>query len=74
MFDKDVPVPPVLKPDGRKPKFPFASMEVGDSLPVTKKQRQSAVNAVQYITKVTGGAKRFTVRAYEGGYRVWRIS
>ena len=62
---------PVAKARGRK-KYPFGDMEVGDSFLADMSQRQRLANAACFYGKRNNC--RFTVRAVEGGIRVWRVA
>ena len=62
-IEKNIPAP------GRRAKYPFAEMEVGDSFeaPESAKLRTAAYNA----GKKSG--RKFTCRTHDGALRVWRI-
>jgi hypothetical protein len=64
--DKDIPIPP------RRLKYPWSTMEVGDSFFVPGKNSQSFGNTVQHARRTTG--RTFTARKVEGGLRIWRTS
>ena len=68
-IEKDVPIPG--KSVGRRCKYPFKDMEVGDSvlLPMQIKQVHSRL----YHCRHQLGFK-FTARSSEGGVRCWRIA
>lgn len=74
-IDKNIPIPKVnrgghLKP--REAKYPWAQMEVGNSFfvpEVTVKQFGSTVYAA---SKRSG--RKFTIRAVDGGVRIWRTA
>jgi hypothetical protein len=72
-IEKNVELPPKRK--GRGPgkyKYPFPSMEVGDSFvaPITIKRLSTAANN---WTKRNGKGRRFTCRTVENGTRCWRV-
>ena len=83
-IDKNVPIPESKFGQGgfgRKPKYPFADMEVGDSFLVKciRKQRGRVqtrlCNAASIYKRKHDRKTDFTTRASddEGGIRVWRI-
>lgn len=91
-IDKNVPPPPKGHggPAGRPSKYPFASMEVGDSflVPYPREARTSdeavklwqatknlITNAVsQYKIRTGNRSQQYTTRAEDSGVRVWRIA
>ena len=64
-IDKDVPMPNMWQ------KYPLGDMEIGDSffLPRAKTQNISPMLRKYSIRN----NKKFSVRAVDGGVRVWRI-
>jgi hypothetical protein len=68
-IEKNIPVPHSSK--GRKQRYPFASMEPGDSFLVADKELEAKVrmsaNGYGYRH-----SKRFVVRLVDEGVRVWR--
>lgn len=75
---KDKPLPPRAKRGGRRLKYPFAAMEVGDAfcVPVdgcAKRQANLITRAAAY-TKQHGPHKKFTTRLLDGDVWVWRIA
>jgi uncharacterized protein (DUF2249 family) len=71
-IEKSVPLP--KKEDGRKrTKFPWDSMEVGDSFFVEGTKRTSMSSNITQIN-ATRAPKKFTQRSVEGGVRVWRVA
>ena len=67
-IDKGVPVPA----GARYQKYPFKSMEIGDSFFVpggTNKTHGSITSGAQ---KALG--HKYTIRQVEGGLRVWRVA
>ncbi len=70
--DKGVPMPKAertqLKP--RESKYPWASMEVGDSFEVAGKTTKNFGTACYAAGKRLG--KKFAARATDTGVRVWR--
>lgn len=69
-IDKDVPFPGA--PTKRAPKYPWATMEVGESFLVTAppKYFQSMVGHAGRLHK----GRKFACRSIDGGIRVWRIA
>lgn len=69
-IEKGVPIPP--KGGGRPIVYPFAEMDVGDSVLITNKTQ---AHASATSNKVGGRlGRKFTTRKVEGGIRVWRVS
>lgn len=68
-IDKNVPIPNV----GRK-RFPFDSMEVGDSFLVTVKDRSSCLAAGKFWVLKRNAKIKFTSRAEEDMVRIWKIA
>lgn len=69
-IDKNVPIP---LPGGRR-KYPWAEMEVGDS--VLLEGFHSTAECYPYRAALNYAAYwglKFTARAVEGGVRIWRI-
>lgn len=64
-IEKDVPIPEVTGKG--KSKYPFHSMEVGDSIFSESRSIRQAAYA-----HARRNNKKFIVRYVEGGYRVWR--
>lgn len=70
-IEKDVPVPPRSTGPGSN-KYPFAEMEVGDSVLFDEPRLKSPPYlAAQYHARKTG--KKFVGRVVEGGVRIWRV-
>lgn len=63
-IEKGVPIP---TPVGKKKRYHFESMEIGDSVFLAGKTQATTSHAA----KKTGF--KFTVRRMDGGIRVWRI-
>jgi hypothetical protein len=68
-IDKNVPLPAAAV---RIPKFPFAEMQVGDSFPVDLDCRARVANASSWFGMRHG--VKFSIRKFEGKFRIWRIS
>ena len=70
VIDKDV-APPELPARG---KYPFESMEVGDSLFFySEKLAKNAYNASSAFLRRTATPWKFSCRKAKGGWRLWRI-
>lgn len=71
---KSMPVPPGA---GRRPKYPFCKMKVGEHFEVGpfRRNADNVRAAVQYYRKTASGyKKRFAVhRCGDNLYRCWRI-
>jgi len=76
MFEikKDVPIPAVRMPGGRGVKYPFRSMEVGDSFHADV----SAAEAKKIQYAATAYSRRngvkFTTRRSDTGVGIWRTA
>jgi hypothetical protein len=57
----------------RPAKYPFLTMNVGDSFLVPGKSAAQFSQATNYANRTNPG-KRFKSRTVEGGVRVWRVS
>jgi len=64
-IDKNIPIP-------NRSKYPFAEMEVGDSIFIDKTTTQSSVCQMAY-TYGKKNNKKFTSRTEGNGVRIWRI-
>lgn len=62
----DVPMP-----TSARAKYPFAEMAVGDSFGVPDGEARRVRGAASDYGRRNG--MRFSVKAHEGGYRVWRV-
>jgi hypothetical protein len=71
VIDKDVPLPTTTR--GRRARYPFADMQVGDSFLVTgdKSTTESARSAAYAHTRRNG--KAFSARPVAGGMRIWCV-
>lgn len=59
---------------GRKRKYPFGDMEVGDSFKYPDgKAKNSIVGGANAWAKRLGNNYRFAVRTIDGKFRLWRI-
>jgi hypothetical protein len=57
---------------GRPQKYPFAEMKIGDSFFVSGIGRNTINSSVNQNRLRTG--RRYTVKAVNNGFRVWRIA
>lgn len=71
-IDKGIEVYDRHKAPGRKEKYPFTEMEVGDSFHVTGADAKRVISAIGTRTR-RGHSERFTTRACGEGRRVWRV-
>ena len=65
-IEKGIPITP-RKSAGRKSKYPWGEMEVGDSFFVP-----GAKTAPIRPQKLHEAGMKFTSRSVEGGFRIWR--
>lgn len=71
-IDSGIPVP--ASNAGRKPKYPFEEMDVGQSFfeaGDSGELQKNAISSVSYFRRKHPDM-RFTVRRVDGGIRVWR--
>jgi hypothetical protein len=66
-IEPNIPIP-AANVGGRKPKYPFAQMKVGDSVFSTDRK----LGLAAHHRKVKH-ADEYTTRRVAGGYRTWRI-
>lgn len=66
-IEKGVEIPPQT----RRLKYPFEDMEVGDSFFVKADPKTIRAAAHNY-RKTRDKSRKFTIRAVDGGARVWR--
>jgi hypothetical protein len=72
-IEKGVAIPPPApKHNGKKHRYPFAQMEVGDSFVVPLEKHQSIAGAISMINYY-GRYGQFTKRYMPDHIRVWRI-
>jgi hypothetical protein len=57
---------------GRSAKYPWASMEIGDSFLVLGKMTNDLSPVANYQSKKRGTS--YTCRLVDGGVRVWRVA
>lgn len=73
-IDSDIPVPQKdSRPAGRKPKYPFREMKVGDSVFFDGATSSSNCAIAAHNHGRRHGSK-FSVRAEGSGVRIWRIA
>lgn len=68
-IDKNIPLPAHAGKGGAMAKYPFAEMDVGDSI---FSENMSIRSAAYAFAKVHG--IKFCCRAIDGGARIWRIA
>lgn len=68
-LQKDVPVKPERR--GAKPKYPFSTMEIGDSFEVDA-TRQSVYNSAKAWAVRHDKKAKFTTETSNGKTRIWR--
>jgi len=68
-IDKGIPVPKLVG-TGRRNKYPFDAMEVGDSFLVTGLKGKTISRICCYHGKRL--SRKFASRTVDGGVRVWR--
>ena len=66
-IEKGVPVPPRNGGRGAPEKYPFSSMEVGDSFLAPEKAQSSTQSAGKRL------GMKFTSRKEADGVRIWRV-
>lgn len=70
VIEKGIPVPETANGNGvRSPKYPFASMEIGDSIFVADKSKMNSTVAA--AAQRTGF--KFKFASENGGTRIWRV-
>jgi hypothetical protein len=70
-IDRNVPLP--VGRNFRRTKYPFASMEVGDSFVFPASANESSARSQSNVAGRKSGRK-FSVRKTEAGLRCWRIA
>ena len=69
-IEKNIAIPPVKFSGGRRPKYPWATIQPGDSFKVRTK-KSTTIHGIYYCARNMG--MRVSIRKEEDGYRVWRI-
>ncbi len=71
-IERNVPIPPKSQNGGRKRLYPFANMQVSDSIFVCgKNDGKKVMGSARAHGKAHG--KRFIYRAEGDGVRIWRV-
>jgi len=71
-IEKNVPMPKRKLGNPRTSRYPWDTMEVGDSFVFPNKVKRTTAMSLSYRTgKITG--KRFAIRSVNEGIRVWRL-
>lgn len=70
-IDRDIPPPAARWP---KIAWPFADMQIGDSIRVPPDRVAAAKSALSRYCRVDAPERRFTRRKVGGGIRIWRIT
>ncbi len=63
-IEKNIPAP-------KRRKYPFAEMDVGDSILVLGEEGRKAANAARVYGHLNG--IKFATRQRDGGVRIWRV-
>lgn len=69
-IEEDIPIPDAHRGLGVSPKYPFREMNIGDSFFVPDMKANELSARATYYGKSLN--MKFTVRAVEGGARIWR--
>lgn len=69
-IDKNIPIPGRANNKGKR-KYPFAEMQIGDSILIVHIPMTSVTPQVTRAERETGF--KFTARKVSGGVRVWRV-
>jgi len=72
-IEKEVPAPDVTGRKGPPRKYPFADMEIGDSVFVEGENSQGRA-ALAARAHGNFKQKKFAARTQEGGVRIWRVA
>lgn len=70
--DENIPMPPRKRGSGRKSRYPFEQLEVGQSFLVTDRKYASIGSTVARRNKQ--GEPKFAARTVNDGVRVWRTA
>lgn len=71
-IESDHVIPATMARTPRAGKYPWRTMEIGDSFFSEETNRNRIGSAASKAAKKTGF--RFTVRVVDGGIRVWRVA
>lgn len=69
-IEKGIPIP---NTKGRKSKYPFDKMEVGDSFKLKDVPKNTVLNAANSWAKRNKKKVKFTIRFIDNVTRIWRI-
>lgn len=72
-IEKHIPIPRLPHYGGRKPTYPWRSMDVGDSFVFPSRVKKSTALSLTYKTSKQNG-KKFVVRSVSEGIRCWRLA
>lgn len=70
VIEKNVPIP---NTKGRKLKYPFDKMKIGDSFKLKNVPKNTILNAAKSWAKRQKNKYEFTIRYINGATRIWRI-
>jgi hypothetical protein len=70
-IEDDHPIPAAGQGSGRKEKYPWSQMDVGQSFFVENGEVRKIAGAACHSGRRNG--KKFVVRVVDGGVRAWRI-
>ena len=71
-IEKGVPIPETLPRPGKPGKYPFRSMEVGDSFVAPIEKKNSIYSSMSRIGKNLG--RKYSSERNEYTIRVWRVA
>ena len=69
-IEKNEVIPATIPNLGRRERYPWTQMEVGDSFFIPDGDKRKVAGAASHAARRLG--KRFIVRSVEGGVRIWR--
>jgi hypothetical protein len=72
-IERNVQMPPAEGGPGRKCRYPFSDMAVGESL-FAKDENSAGSLAMAAYAYAHRSGKKFSARKADGGCRVWRVS
>lgn len=70
--EKGIPIPEKPRKGGKPAKYPWATMDVGDSFFVEGVPLANFASGAYNAAKLLN--RKFSLRTVEGGVRVWRIT
>ena len=74
--ESNIPIPSFKRGRGRQKgvsKYPFSSLEIGQSFFVPGNRRTSGGSIIASWYKSQGRDRIYTLRTVEGGVRIWRV-